>query len=271
MHQCFAALTPDEVSLNVAPWCDQGWGTKSLHISGSVPFLEQKLEELKEDIEFNEPELKQDKASEKRRREMMDKETEGQSIAGMLWSYYWSDVAERRRRAQWDREVGERTRKLEEQTRESKEHKEKIRKLNHELKRLELRREQFEDGTTDDDPADKHENGIESKIRQLQGVAEKNRSEVKRLKAELDEFEFEMRRIKKYEAIVPDLCYELGEMEENVKRLRLLGHGATGTARRNCGIYKPFVMLKSDDTAGRKLLPFNEMRKAATPDNKAGS
>ena len=51
--------------------------------------------------------------------------------------------------------------------------------------------------------------------------------------------------------------------------LRRLGHGATGTARRNCGIYKPFVQLKVDDTAGRNLLRFGEVRKAPTVDHKA--
>ncbi|RKL08293.1 hypothetical protein BFJ70_g16809, partial [Fusarium oxysporum] len=50
--------------------------------------------------------------------------------------------------------------------------------------------------------------------------------------------------------------------------LRRLGHGATGTARRNCGIYKPFVQLKVDDTAGRNLLRFGEVRKAPTVDHK---
>ncbi|EGU88224.1 hypothetical protein FOXB_01258, partial [Fusarium oxysporum f. sp. conglutinans Fo5176] len=46
--------------------------------------------------------------------------------------------------------------------------------------------------------------------------------------------------------------------------LRRLGHGATGTARRNCGIFKPFVQLKVDDTAGRNLLQFGELRIAPT-------
>ena len=51
--------------------------------------------------------------------------------------------------------------------------------------------------------------------------------------------------------------------------LRRLGHGATGTARRNCGIFKPFVQLKVDDTAGRNLLQFGELRVAPTVDHKA--
>lgn len=51
--------------------------------------------------------------------------------------------------------------------------------------------------------------------------------------------------------------------------LRRLGHGATGTARRNCGIFKPFVQLKVDDTAGRNLLQFGELRIAPTVDHKA--
>ncbi|KAF4343862.1 hypothetical protein FBEOM_2182, partial [Fusarium beomiforme] len=49
--------------------------------------------------------------------------------------------------------------------------------------------------------------------------------------------------------------------------LRRLGHGATGTARRNCGIYKPFVQLKVDDTAGRNLLRFGEVNQIAWKDN----
>ncbi|KAJ3455627.1 hypothetical protein MRS44_017109 [Fusarium solani] len=53
--------------------------------------------------------------------------------------------------------------------------------------------------------------------------------------------------------------------------LRRLGHGATGTARRNCGMFKPFVQLKVDDTAGRNLLRFGELRIAPTVDHKARS
>lgn len=185
-------------------------------LKDEIPFLEHTLEELKEDIEINEPELKQDNASEKRRREMIDKGTAEQSLAGTLWSYCWSGVAERQRRAQWDQEVGARTRKLEEQTREIKERKDKIRKSKHELKRLALTRNQLERGTIDEDHADKHDTGMESKIRQLQGEAEKNRSVVKRLKAELEEVELEMRGIDKYEAIVPNLCRDFGKMESHV-------------------------------------------------------
>ncbi|KAG5815635.1 hypothetical protein H9Q74_011574 [Fusarium xylarioides] len=53
--------------------------------------------------------------------------------------------------------------------------------------------------------------------------------------------------------------------------LRRLGHGATGTARCNCGMFKPFVQLKVDDTAGRNLLRFGELRMAPTVDHKARS
>ncbi|KAI8648074.1 hypothetical protein NCS56_01538900 [Fusarium sp. Ph1] len=52
------------------------------------------------------------------------------------------------------------------------------------------------------------------------------------------------------------------------RSLRHYGHGATGTARRNCGIYAPFAKLKDDDSAGRRLLQFNELRSAPTVDNK---
>ena len=55
------------------------------------------------------------------------------------------------------------------------------------------------------------------------------------------------------------------------RSLRQYGHGATGTARRNCGIYAPFAKLKDDDSAGRRLLQFNEVRMAPTVDNKVAS
>ncbi|EEU35807.1 uncharacterized protein NECHADRAFT_88962 [Fusarium vanettenii 77-13-4] len=51
------------------------------------------------------------------------------------------------------------------------------------------------------------------------------------------------------------------------RSLRQYGHGATGTARRNCGIYAPFAKLKDDDSAGRRLLQFNEVNLIAWKDN----
>lgn len=49
--------------------------------------------------------------------------------------------------------------------------------------------------------------------------------------------------------------------------LRKLGYAATGTARPNCGFYKPYVELKARDKSGRSGLQFNEIRAIATQDN----
>jgi hypothetical protein len=50
--------------------------------------------------------------------------------------------------------------------------------------------------------------------------------------------------------------------------LREDGYGATGTARVNSGIYKPYVTAKKDDKArGASGFKFNEIRTAPTPDN----
>ncbi|RYC80261.1 hypothetical protein BFJ63_vAg16857 [Fusarium oxysporum f. sp. narcissi] len=49
--------------------------------------------------------------------------------------------------------------------------------------------------------------------------------------------------------------------------LRKEGWGATGTARSNCGFYRPFVQMKAADKAGGSELGYNEVRTAATPDN----
>ncbi|KAJ0126611.1 hypothetical protein HZ326_30283 [Fusarium oxysporum f. sp. albedinis] len=49
--------------------------------------------------------------------------------------------------------------------------------------------------------------------------------------------------------------------------LRKEGWGATGTARSNCGFYRPFVQMKAADKAGGSQLGYNEVRTAATPDN----
>lgn len=49
--------------------------------------------------------------------------------------------------------------------------------------------------------------------------------------------------------------------------LRKQGSGATGTARSNCGFYKPFVQRKVADKAGSSGLGYNEIMTTATPDN----
>lgn len=51
------------------------------------------------------------------------------------------------------------------------------------------------------------------------------------------------------------------------RSLRQHGHGATGTARVNCGIYKPFVKLKAADNTAAADLKFNEIRVVPTEDN----
>jgi hypothetical protein len=50
--------------------------------------------------------------------------------------------------------------------------------------------------------------------------------------------------------------------------LRQRGYAATGTARTNCGFYKPFVELKSRDKSGKSGIQFNDVKTAATLDNK---
>ena len=50
--------------------------------------------------------------------------------------------------------------------------------------------------------------------------------------------------------------------------LREDGYSATGTARVNSGIYKPYMTAKKDDKARGALgFKFNEIRTAPTPDN----
>jgi hypothetical protein len=41
------------------------------------------------------------------------------------------------------------------------------------------------------------------------------------------------------------------------RRLRQLGHGATGTARRNYGLYRLLVKLKAADNTAAGSIPFN--------------
>jgi hypothetical protein len=49
--------------------------------------------------------------------------------------------------------------------------------------------------------------------------------------------------------------------------LRQHGHGATGTARPNCGIYKGLAKVKKADKAGESGLQFNEIKVIPTADN----
>jgi hypothetical protein len=50
------------------------------------------------------------------------------------------------------------------------------------------------------------------------------------------------------------------------RALRERGHGTTGTCRRNCGIFEPFIRAKVDDTAGKNLWHWGRLRGVATPD-----
>ncbi|KAM5354869.1 hypothetical protein ACJ41O_001515 [Fusarium nematophilum] len=180
-----------------------------------IPLMEHVLYELKEDIELAETELQQDRFNEAKRREEMSKEAEGQTkgVTGMLWEYCWSGVAERQRRTQWDHDVERRTRALEEKKGDRTEQMGKIRKSKHELDRLKLRMAQLENRSIEADDALAQEGDQEAKIRKLQEEAQAKRPGIKSLKAELDEIECDMERIRKYEKVVPDLCRELGEME----------------------------------------------------------
>lgn len=49
--------------------------------------------------------------------------------------------------------------------------------------------------------------------------------------------------------------------------LRQRGYGVTGTARMNCGIYKPLVKLKAIDNTAAAKMRFNEMTVIPTKDN----
>lgn len=51
------------------------------------------------------------------------------------------------------------------------------------------------------------------------------------------------------------------------RRLRQCGHGATGTARRNCGLYEGLVKLKAADNTAAGSIGFNEVVVIPTPDN----
>jgi hypothetical protein len=49
--------------------------------------------------------------------------------------------------------------------------------------------------------------------------------------------------------------------------LRQHGHGATGTARPNCGIFKELIDAKKKDKSGKSGFKFNEIKVIPTPDN----
>ncbi|KAM6513535.1 hypothetical protein FALCPG4_18959 [Fusarium falciforme] len=53
------------------------------------------------------------------------------------------------------------------------------------------------------------------------------------------------------------------------RSLRQHGHGATGTARPNCGIYKGLADAKKADKAGKSGFQFNEIKVIPTADNQA--
>lgn len=53
--------------------------------------------------------------------------------------------------------------------------------------------------------------------------------------------------------------------------LRHHGHGATGTARPNCGIYKELANYKTKGQSGKSGFKFNEIRVVPTPDNQVGT
>jgi hypothetical protein len=52
------------------------------------------------------------------------------------------------------------------------------------------------------------------------------------------------------------------------RSLRNHGHGATGTARKNCGIHKELANDKGNDGKVRKSYEFNKIKAIPTPDNK---
>jgi hypothetical protein len=53
--------------------------------------------------------------------------------------------------------------------------------------------------------------------------------------------------------------------------LRQHGHGATGTARPNCGIFKELIDAKKKDKSGKSGFKFNEIKVIPTPDNQVES
>jgi hypothetical protein len=51
------------------------------------------------------------------------------------------------------------------------------------------------------------------------------------------------------------------------RALRDRGIAATGTCRTNCGLYKPFVIAKQQDS-GKGCWPYNKVEAVPTPDGK---
>ncbi|KFA80417.1 hypothetical protein S40288_10314 [Stachybotrys chartarum IBT 40288] len=54
------------------------------------------------------------------------------------------------------------------------------------------------------------------------------------------------------------------------KALRILGIGATGTCRTNCGLFRDIVVAKENDRKGKALWPWGRIQIWPTPDNKVG-
>lgn len=52
------------------------------------------------------------------------------------------------------------------------------------------------------------------------------------------------------------------------RSLRNHGHGATGTARKNCGIHQELLQDKTDDGKVKKSYKYNQIKVITTPDNK---
>ncbi|KFA80179.1 hypothetical protein S40288_10055 [Stachybotrys chartarum IBT 40288] len=52
------------------------------------------------------------------------------------------------------------------------------------------------------------------------------------------------------------------------KALRVLGIGATGTCRTNCGLFRDIVIAKENDRKGKGLWPWGQIQTWPTPDNK---
>jgi hypothetical protein len=75
--------------------------------------------------------------------------------------------------------------------------------------------------------------------------------------------------------LLPELTYHvfvdnLFSSPDLFRSLRQHGHGATGTARPNCGIYKGLADAKKADKAGKSGFQFNEIKVIPTADNQVG-
>jgi hypothetical protein len=85
------------------------------------------------------------------------------------------------------------------------------------------------------------------------------------------------------QGVVYALCHRLGAPGHHVfldnlfssphlfRALRVLGHGATGTARTNCGLYKRLVDLKAKDRAGQQLWDWGRLESWPTDDGKVST